>query len=41
MIDFTEEELQRYSRHILLQEVGAEGQERIRRGVCSLSVSVG
>lgn len=32
MIDFTEEELQRYSRHILLQEVGAEGQERIRRG---------
>ena len=31
MIDFTEEEL-RYSRHILLQEVGAEGQERIRRG---------
>lgn len=32
MIDFTEEELQRYSRHILLQEVGVEGQERIRRG---------
>lgn len=32
MIDFTEEEHSRYSRHILLQEVGAEGQERIRRG---------
>lgn len=32
MIDFTEEELQRYIQHILLQEVGAEGQERIRRG---------
>lgn len=32
MFDFTEEELQRYSRHILLQEVGVEGQEKIRRG---------
>lgn len=32
MIDFTEEELNRYSRHILLQEVGPEGQDRIRRG---------
>lgn len=32
MFDFTEEELQRYSRHILLQEIGVEGQERIRRG---------
>lgn len=32
MFDFTEEELQRYSRHILLQDVGVEGQERIRQG---------
>lgn len=32
MIDFTEEELQRYSRHILLQNVGVEGQEKIRQG---------
>lgn len=31
-IDFSEEELQRYSRHILLKDVGVEGQERIRRG---------
>lgn len=31
-ITFTEEELPRYSRHILLQEVGVEGQERIRQG---------
>lgn len=30
MIDFTEEELLRYSRHILLQDVGVEGQEKIR-----------
>ena len=29
MIDFTEEQIQRYSRHILLQDVGVEGQERI------------
>lgn len=29
---FTEEEVQRYSRHILLQDVGVEGQEKIRRG---------
>lgn len=29
MIDFTEEQLQRYSRHILLQEVGVEGQIRL------------
>lgn len=29
MIDFTEEQLQRYSRHILLQDVGIEGQEKI------------
>ncbi len=32
MYEFTEEEIQRYSRHILLREVGAGGQERIRRG---------
>ncbi len=32
MFDFTEEELQRYSRHILLQDVGVEGQEKIRSG---------
>ena len=29
MIDFTEEQVQRYSRHILLQDVGVEGQEKI------------
>ena len=29
MIDFAEEQIQRYSRHILLQDVGVEGQERI------------
>lgn len=32
MFDFTEEELQRYSRHILLQDVGVEGQEKIHSG---------
>lgn len=32
MFDFTEEELNRYSRHILLQDVGVEGQEKIRQG---------
>ena len=32
MIDYSEEDLLRYSRHILLQEVGIEGQERIRQG---------
>lgn len=31
MFDFTEEEISRYSRHILLQDVGVEGQERIRQ----------
>lgn len=31
MFDYTEEELHRYSRHILLQEVGVEGQEKIRQ----------
>lgn len=29
MIDFSEEQLQRYSRHILLPEIGIEGQARI------------
>ncbi len=29
MIDFTEDQIERYSRHILLQEVGVEGQEKI------------
>jgi len=29
-LDFTEDELQRYSRHILLREVGAIGQARLR-----------
>src|SRR5512147_2472368 len=30
MFDFTEEELERYSRHIILQDIGIEGQARIR-----------
>lgn len=29
MIDFTEQQAERYSRHILLQDVGVEGQEKI------------
>jgi len=29
MIDFTPEQLERYSRHILLQDVGVEGQEKM------------
>ncbi|MDR2138131.1 MAG: HesA/MoeB/ThiF family protein [Tannerella sp.] len=32
MTDFTPEQVERYSRHILLQDVGTEGQEKIRRG---------
>ena len=32
MRDYTEEELQRYSRHILLEQVGIEGQEKILNG---------
>ena len=32
MYDFTEEELLRYSRHILLKDVVVEGQEKIRNG---------
>lgn len=31
MYDFNEEDLKRYSRHILLQDVGVEGQEKIRQ----------
>ena len=31
MFDFSEEELTRYSRHILLKDVGVEGQEKIRQ----------
>lgn len=29
MIDFTEQQLERYSRHILLQDVGVEGQIKL------------
>ena len=29
MIDLTEEQIERYSRHILLQDVGLEGQEKL------------
>ena len=29
-LDFTEDELRRYSRHILLEEVGAIGQAKLR-----------
>lgn len=32
MIDFTEEQLERYSRHIILEDVGVEGQTRIMDG---------
>jgi molybdopterin/thiamine biosynthesis adenylyltransferase len=32
MIDFTEDQLERYSRHIVLQDVGVEGQEKIMNG---------
>ena len=32
MFDYSEEALRRYSRHILLPDVGVEGQERIRQG---------
>jgi molybdopterin/thiamine biosynthesis adenylyltransferase len=31
-MDFTHEQIERYSRHILLQDIGVEGQEKIRRG---------
>ncbi len=32
MYDFTEQQLERYSRHILLQDVGVEGQEKLLNG---------
>jgi adenylyltransferase/sulfurtransferase len=32
MIDFSEEQLERYSRHIILKEVGVEGQAKIMQG---------
>ncbi len=32
MIDFTEEQLERYSRHIILQDIGIEGQVNIQQG---------
>jgi molybdopterin/thiamine biosynthesis adenylyltransferase len=32
MMDFTTEQIERYSRHILLQDVGVEGQEKINKG---------
>jgi molybdopterin/thiamine biosynthesis adenylyltransferase len=32
MMDFTAAQIERYSRHILLQDVGVEGQEKIRNG---------
>jgi molybdopterin/thiamine biosynthesis adenylyltransferase len=31
-MDFTEDQVQRYSRHIILKEVGVEGQEKISNG---------
>ena len=31
-MDFSEEQLERYSRHIILQDVGVEGQERLLNG---------
>src|SRR3989338_1151960 len=31
-MEFTEEQLERYSRHIILQDVGVEGQHKIREG---------
>ncbi|MCD7973612.1 MAG: HesA/MoeB/ThiF family protein [Candidatus Azobacteroides sp.] len=31
-MDFTSEQIERYSRHILLQDIGVEGQEKINRG---------
>ncbi len=30
-LDFTEDEIQRYSRHILLSEIGGMGQAALRR----------
>ena len=34
-LDFTEDEINRYSRHILLPEVGGAGQARLRAWFCS------
>lgn len=31
-MNFTEQQIERYSRHIILQDVGVEGQEKIRKG---------
>ncbi|MDR1881682.1 MAG: HesA/MoeB/ThiF family protein [Prevotella sp.] len=31
-MDFTAEQIERYSRHILLQDIGVEGQEKINKG---------
>lgn len=31
-MDFTQEQIERYSRHILLQDIGVEGQEKINQG---------
>jgi molybdopterin-synthase adenylyltransferase len=31
-MDFTEEQLERYSRHLILQNIGIEGQEKIMKG---------
>jgi adenylyltransferase/sulfurtransferase len=35
-VDFTEEQVQRYSRHIILPEVGGEGQERLLKARVAL-----
>ena len=40
MFDFTEEEINRYSRHILLQDVGVEGQEKWFLCLSDLQVSL-
>jgi len=32
MLDFTPDRIERYSRHILLQDIGVEGQEKISNG---------
>jgi molybdopterin/thiamine biosynthesis adenylyltransferase len=32
MINFTEEQLERYSRHIIIKDFGVEGQPRIMNG---------
>ena len=38
MPDLNDEQLLRYSRHILLDEIGVEGQERIHAGHAFLSL---